>query len=162
MTHDMTWRSNPRLLVFFLILAALPLGGLALYPRLPQIAGGLVIGLCLFIDYRLFRFARPYLKTRIITNETAATICLPNQEEVFLWAEVTLSGKCVFERGRPFIFLYHLERDRIITIPYEYTDMPGLEKALSEKAPYEVFRLSSVEDLRQILHDRYHPGTDKT
>jgi hypothetical protein len=159
MTHNITWRSNPRLLIFFLLLVALPLGGIAFYPHLPQLAGGLVIGLCLFVDYRLFRFAQPYLKTNIITDETAATIHLPNQEEVFPWAEITLSGKCIFERGRPFVFLYHRGRDRVITIPYEYTDMPGLEKTLSEKTPYEVFRLASVIELRQTLHDRYHSDT---
>jgi hypothetical protein len=153
----MTLRSNPRLLVFFLILGALPLGALALYPRLPQLAGGLVLGLCLFIDYKLFRFARPYLKTKIVTDETALTVYLPNQEESFPWAEITLSGKCVFAGGgRPFLFLYHLGRDRIITIPREYADMPVLEKTLAEKTPYEVLQLSSAQELRQTLHDRYH------
>ncbi|MDR1625969.1 MAG: hypothetical protein LBT33_05455 [Spirochaetia bacterium] len=160
MTHTITWRSNPRLLLFYFLLAALPLGGLAFYPHLSQVMGGIVLAASFFIDYRLFRFARPYLKTKIVTGETDAVIHLPNQEEIFPWTEITLSGKCLLERGRPFIFLYHRGKDRVITIPYEYTDMPGLEKTLSEKTPYEVFQLSSAMDLRQILHDRY--ASDKT
>jgi hypothetical protein len=154
----MTLRSNPRLLIFYLILAALPLGGLSLYSRLPQLVGGLVIGVCIFIDYGLFRFARPFLRTKVTTTETTVSVQLPNQEEVFAWEEVTLSGKCLIEGrgGRSFIFLYNLERDRILTVPYEYTDMPGLEKTLSERTPYEVFQLSSAMELQRIIQERYH------
>jgi hypothetical protein len=152
----MTLRSNPRLLIFFLILAALPLGALALYPRLPQFVGAAVLGLSLFIDFKIFCFAQPYIKTRIVTDESAITIYLAKEEEIFAWTEVALAGKCIFKNGRPFIFLYHLGKDKIITIPYEYTGMRNLEKTVSEKVPYEILELSSSMELRQLLHDRYH------
>jgi hypothetical protein len=162
MTHDMTLRSNPRLLLFYCILAALPLGAIMLYPRLPQFMGAGLLALSFFIDYKLFRFAQPYLKTKVVTDESAVTIFLAGQEESFSWTEITLCGKCVpqVKGGRPFVFVYHLGKDRIITIPYEYSDMRGLESTLAEKAPYEVFPLSSGMDIRQILHDRYHADKD--
>ena len=156
----MTLKSNPRLLVFYFILAAIPLGAFMLYPRVSQIVGSLLIGISFFIDYKLFRFAQPYLKTKIITGESGVTVFLAGQEENFPWPEITLSGKFHFQKtGKPSMFLYHLERDRIITIPYEYRDMNSLEQALMEKAPFEVFPPGT--DIRQIIVERYHSGRNK-
>jgi hypothetical protein len=153
----MTFRSNPRILIFYSILVALPLGALALYQRVPQIAGGLILAASLFVDYKLLRFAQPYLKTKIITAEPNIRVYLAGKEETFAWEEVTLSGKCEF-RGRPFVFLYHLGRDRIITIPYEYSDMSNLEKTLMEKTPYEIF--PPGVDIRRVIYERYHTHTE--
>jgi hypothetical protein len=155
----MTFRSNPRLFIFYVILAALPLGALALYPRVSQVAGGLILGVSLFVDYRLFRFAQPYLKTKIVTGEADIRVYLAGGEEVFPWEEITLSGKCGF-KGKTFVFLYHKGKDRIITIPYEYSAMPDLEKTLAEKTSYEVF--PSDADIRRIIYDRYHTNTENS
>jgi hypothetical protein len=156
----MSVRSNPRLLIFYFILAGLPAVSLFLYARLPQLAGAAVLGLSFFLDYKLFRSARPYLKTKIVTEESSVTIFLAGQEATFPWTEVALSGKCNQTGGKPFLFLYHLKEDKIITVPYEYTDMPGLENTLAERTHYEVFQLLPGMDVRKILHDRFHPDQD--
>jgi hypothetical protein len=126
--------------------------------------GGLVLALSFFIDYRLFRFAWPYLKTKVVTDESAITIFLAGGQEAFPWPEVTLSGKCVPQAkgGKPFVFVYNQGKDRIIVIPYEYSGMRDLENTLAEKTSYEVFRLSPGQDIRQILHDRYHADKDSS
>ena|GEM_PF-1339101 len=158
MTHSMTLRSNPRLLIFYSILALLPIGALALYPRFPPIAGGLILGASLFLDFKLFGFARPYLNTRIITAEDSITVFLAGSEEVFPWKEINLSGKCAL-RGKPFLFFYHLGKDRIITIPREYTDMRELEKTLEENTPFEAF--APGVDIQEVIYERFHAGKEK-
>ena len=160
MTHDMNLRSNPRLFIFYFILVGIPLGAFMLYPQLPPLAGSLVIGASLFVDYKLFRFAQPYIKTKIVTGDEAVTVFLAGQEESFPWREITLSGKFYFQKAaKPFIFLYHLGKDRIITIPYEYRDMNILEQTLMEKTPFEVFPPGI--DIRGVIIERYHSGKDR-
>jgi len=132
-----------------------------LYPRLSPIIGSVVIGVSVFIDYKLYRFAQPYLKTKIVTDESGVTVFLAGQEETFPWEEIVFSGKIFVQKsGKPFIFLYHLGKDRVITIPYEYTNMKSLEQTLTEKTPFET--IPPGVDLRKIIIERYHSNKDKT
>ena len=154
----MTLRSNPRLIVFYSILVLLPLGALMLYPRFHPIVGGLVLGASLFIDFKLVGFARPYLKTKIITDDASITVFLSREEETLSWKEITLSGKCTLRR-KYFLFLYHLGKDRIITIPYEYTSMKDLERTLKENTLFEAF--PPEVDIRSVIYERYHAGKEE-
>ena len=162
MIHKITFGSNPRLLLFYAILAALPFGGIMLYSNMPGIPGAIGMALSFFLAYKLFRFAHPFIKTHVITTDSDITVALAKQEIVFPWSEITLSGKCIPKKGRTFIFLYHLGEDRIVTIPYEYTNMAAMESALAEKTTFETFQVSLPMDIREILHDRYHSDKEES
>ena len=152
----MTIASNPRLLVFFTVLAALPLAGLSAFSYLPPIGGGAALGIGLFLSYRLYRFALPYLATKITTEESGLTLSLPGEGDVTIpWTEVSLSGRCTQTRGKPFLFVYHAGRDKLIAIPYEYSGMKGLESDLSEKTPFEAFHFLPGMNLRKVLEERF-------
>jgi hypothetical protein len=162
MIHRMTLTSNPRLLIFFTILIGLPLSGAASFSYFPTAvaAGALAIGG--FLSYRLYRFALPYLGTKIETRENDILFSLPGEGDVsFPWKKVSLSGRCTAYRGRPFVFVYHAGRDKLITIPYEYTDMKGLESALEEKSPFEIFHFEPGMTLRGILKERFPQNGEK-
>ena len=154
----MTIRSNPRLLIFYGILLLLPFGALMLYQNFHPLVGGLLLGASIFIDYKLYGFAKPYISTRVTTSDDYITVYLVRTEETFSWEEITLCGKWTF-RGKPILFIYNLEKDRIITVPYEYTNMKDLEKTLKEKTAFEIF--SSEVDIRQVIYERFHAGKEK-
>jgi len=142
-------------LIFYTILAAIPLAALALFQNLPPIVGPLVLGGSFFAVYKLYKYAQPYLNTKIITDDEGITVFLAGQEERFSWNEVSLSGKFYFQKtGKPFLFLYNLGKDRIITIPHEYKDMAQLEKVFIEKTPYEI--IPPGIDIREVIVDRFH------
>ncbi len=156
MTHRMTVTSNPRLLIFYSLLGAFPLSGLYAFSRIPPLAGAAALAVGAFLSYRLYRFAMPYLGTKIVTGEDGITFTLPGEGDlVFPWNEVSLTGKCTAARGKPFVFAYHAGRDRLISIPYEYTDMKGLESELAEKAPFETFHFLPGMSLRAVLRERF-------
>ena len=156
MIHRMTPASNPRLFLFYTLLVAFPAAGLSAFSYLPPLAGAAAFAVGAFFSYRLYRFAVPYLGTRITTDEAGVTFTLPGEGDVtFPWKEVSLSGKCTSARGKPFVFAYHAGRDRLISIPYEYTDMKGLETELAEKTPFETFHFLPGMNLRGILQERF-------
>jgi hypothetical protein len=156
MIHRMTLTSNPRLIIFFTILTGLPLSGAASFNFFPPTLAAGALALGGFLSYKLYRFAQPYLGTKIETGKDAILFSLPGEGDLaFPWKEVSLSGRCTAYRGRPFVFVYHAGRDKLITIPYEYTDMKGLESTLEEKSPFEIFHFEPGMTLRAILKERF-------
>lgn len=156
MIHRMTPLSNPRLFIFYSLLVSFPLAGFFVFTRLPPMPGAAALAAGAFLSYRLMRFAKPYLETKIITGEEGITFTLPGQgDETFPWEEISLSGKCTHTKGRSFIFTYNAGRDRLISIPYEYTDMAALEDELAARTPYEVFFFPPGASIRGVIQERF-------
>ncbi len=156
MVHRMTPLSNPRLFIFYGLLVSFPLAGLYVFSRLPLLPGSVALAAGAFMSYRLMRFARPYLGTKVTTSSEGLTFTLPGEGDLaFPWSEVSLSGRCTSARGKPFIFAYHAGRDRLISIPYEYTDMKTLEEELASRTPFETFHFPPGSGIRAVLQERF-------
>ncbi len=156
MVHKMTPLSNPRLLIFFTIIAALPLMGLLAFKAYSPIMGSALTGLGCWISYRLYRFASPYLKTMITTSDDGITFTLPKEGDThFPYGDIALSGRCTSERGKPFLFAYNPKRDKLITIPYEYHDMKTLQEEFERKTNFENFHFTAGRTIHDVLKERY-------
>ena len=156
MIHKMTPISNPRLFIFYSIMLGMPLLGALSFKVYPPIVAALLTGAGCFLSYRFFKFAQPFLSTRITTTEEGITFTLPKEGDVvFTWKEITLAGKCLLPNGKPFIFAYHLGRDKLITIPFEYQDMKGLQAELEKKTSFETFKFEAGRSIHDVLTERY-------
>ena len=152
----MTVISNPRLFIFFTITAALPIAGASTFANFPKLFATAATALGCYLSYRLYRFAKPFLSTQIVTSGDTAVFTLPGEGDTVLpWSEINLAGKCSTKKGQSFLFVYHKERDKLITIPYEYQNMKGLQKTLEEKTPFESFFFEQGMSLRGVLQERF-------
>jgi len=163
MVHKMTPLSNPRLLIFFAIITALPLLGLLAFKTYSSVVGAVLTGLGCWLSYRLYRFANPFLKTMITTSDEGITFTLPNEGATnFLYGDIALSGRCTSDRGKPFLFAYNPSRDKLITIPYEYEDMKGLQAELERKTSFEDFHVQQGRSINDILRERFPEVLERT
>jgi hypothetical protein len=154
----MTVLSNPRLFIFITKVVALPLAGASTFSRIPKLFATAATALGSYLTYRLYRFAKPFLATKIETTEEKAVFTLPGEGDTVLpWPKIDLAGRCSTKKGSPFLFVYSKDSDKLITIPFEYENMKMLQKTLEEKTPFETFFFEPGMSLRAVLRDRF-PG----
>jgi len=72
---------------------------------------------------------------------------------VFSWDQVTAAGYCTEERGRPFLFGYREEGDKLVTIPKEYGDFEALFATIKQRAPFQELTLSRGETIQERLKE---------
>ncbi len=152
----MTVTSNPRILILGIVVLAM-FGVAVLGFVLLSLAFGLIfLAVAVYLSYQLLKFARSHLASRIRTGDDGIAFDLPtNEHEEFAWGDITLSGSCTPTRGKPFSFVYCEGKDRLITIPREYTDFEALTAAIERQAPaFERFHLGPGVTIHEKLRER--------
>jgi hypothetical protein len=158
MIHRMTVHSNPRLLLFYVLLVGIPAAGAATFFVLPGLWAVGVLGGALFVDYQLFKFGRTYTESTIESSEDELAINIPGQDRVAIaLSELTLAGEFAIN-GTATIFLYNKANDKLYTIPNEYTGFDQMRELVRSKAPYEKVEALTMPGLKHYLKERYFPG----
>ena len=152
MKHTITLTSNPRLIILFLIVIALPAAGVLLLVFAGTLIGIIALAAAAYLDYSMLRFSRNHLNSWVETTDTELKCRMPDGEMlVFSWDQVTAAGYCTQERDRPFLFVYREEGDKLVTIPKEYGDFQTLLSAIKERTPFQELTLSRGETIQERL-----------
>jgi hypothetical protein len=128
----MTLLSNPRLAVFALVLPALLVVGIAVFPLMGPIYGILATAIAAFVDWTMLKILRRQMKTTVTVDEEGARFNLYGEDKVgFAWSEIALVGLAV-EQGRRGprarqLFFYKEEGDRLMVVPAEFERFADLE-----------------------------------
>ena len=123
MDHRMTFTSNPRIVLLFIVVVAMFAVSVAGFVSLGLRYGFIFLALALFLAYQFGKFALAHARSLITTSDEGIRFRMPTTEqESFLWEKVSCSGYCTQARGKPFLFLYNESDDRLITVPREYSD----------------------------------------
>ncbi|HUX22858.1 MAG TPA: hypothetical protein VMW69_16600 [Spirochaetia bacterium] len=152
----MTVRSNPRIILLFLIILALFVVSVLGFIFLTALYGIIFLAVALFLSFQFVRFAISHIRSHLRTDDEGISFHMPtNEEEHFDWGELTHSGFCTPAKGRPFAFVYSQERDRLITIPKEYEEFDALLGELQARVVFTNFELppdTTIQaKLREIL-----------
>jgi hypothetical protein len=152
MRHTITITSNPRMILLFLIVIALPAAAVLLLIFVGTVLGIIVLAGAAYLDYSMLRFFRNHMKSWVETSDTELKCRLPDGELlVFPWDQITAAGYCSQERDRPFLFVYRKEGDKLVTIPKEYGDFDALFSTIKGHTPFQELSLGRAETIQERL-----------
>ena len=152
MRHTITIASNPRMIILFLIVIALPAAGILLLIFAGTLPGILALAGAAYLDYLLLRFFRNHMNSWVETSDTELACRMPDGDLlVFPWDQVTVAGHCTQQRGRPFLFIYKEKADKLVTIPKEYGDFETLSSTIKQRTPFHEFSLGRGETIQDRL-----------
>jgi hypothetical protein len=145
------------MILLFLIVIALPVAGVLLLIYAGPLLGIIALAGAAYLDYTMLRFFRNHLRSWVETTESELKCRMPDGELlVFAWDRVTAAGYCAQERGRPFLFVYREDGDKLVTIPREYGHFQTLlstikERVTEQQTPFQELSLSRGETIQQRL-----------
>jgi hypothetical protein len=152
MRHTITITSNPRMIILFLVVIALPAAGILLLIFAGTLIGIIALAAAAYLDYSMLRFFRNHMKSWVETTDAELNCQMPDGELlVFSWDQVTAAGYCTQERGRPFLFVYREEGDKLITIPKEYSDFQTLYDTVKQRTDFQELSLHRGETIQERL-----------
>jgi len=152
MRHTITIASNPRMIVLFLIVVALPAAGVLLLIFAGTLVGIIALAAAAYLDYSMLRFSRNHMKSWVETTDSELKCQMPDGELlVFSWDQVTAAGYCTQERSRPFLFVYREEGDKLVTIPREYGDFRVLYDTVEQRTDFQQLSLARGETIQERL-----------
>jgi hypothetical protein len=162
MRHTITISSNPRMIILFLIVIALPAAGILLLIFAGTLPGIIALAGAAYLDYLLLRFLRNHMNSWVETSDTELKCRMPDGDLlVFSWDQVTAAGYCTQERGRPFLFVYREAGDKLVTIPKEYGGFEALfstikQRTAEQRIDFLELSLSRGETIQQRLKQILH------
>jgi len=152
MRHRITVSSNPRMILLFLIVIALPAAGILLLIFAGTVLGIIALAAAAYLDYSMLRFFRNHMKSWVETSDSELKCRMPDGELLaFPWDQVTAAGYCRQEQGRPFLFVYRSTGDKLVTIPQEYGDFQALVSTIERHTDFQQLSLGSDETIEERL-----------
>ena len=162
MRHTITLTSNPRMILLFLIVIALPAVGVLLLIFAGTLVGIIALAAAAYLDYSLLRFFRNHMKSWVETTDSELKCQMPDGELlVFSWDQITAAGYCTQEKGRPFLFVYREEGDKLVTIPREYGDFQALYEAVEQRTDFQQLSLGRGETIQERLKQTLQIDSDE-
>jgi len=152
MRHRITLSSNPRMIILVLFMIALPAAGILLLIFAGVFLGIIALAGAAYLDYTMLRFFRNQLRSWVETTDTELKCQMPDGELLaFSWDKVTAAGYFTQERGRPFLFVYREEEDKLVTIPEEYSEFETLYSQIKKRTPFQELSLGKAETIQDRL-----------
>ena len=162
MRHTITLTSNPRMILLFLIVIALPAVGVLLLIFAGTLVGIIALAAAAYLDYSMLRFLRNHMKSWVETTDSELKCQMPDGELlVFSWDQITAAGYCIQERARPFLFVYREEGDKLVTIPREYGDFQALYEAVEQRTEFQQLSLGRGETIQERLKQTLQIDSDE-
>ncbi len=163
MTYRITLKSNPRIGILIAMALVVPVGGvISLF--FISFWGILIIALGVYIAYQILKFVNAQLSSRIVTHDEGITFYLPFDEvERFGRQDLHVVGKfqSADSTEKPHLFIYDESNDRLITIPDEYENLPGLEGELRSQTPhFRDIHLAEDETIQEYLKAEFDSADD--
>ena len=165
MVYRMTVRSNPRILVVYLLLPVIVAMGVAapfvigfFYGLVALVAAG-------FFAWSMVRLVRRQLATRVETLTEEMLFRLHGDEKILVpWEKIRFSGVALVtdKTGAPTrkdrrLFIYYEEEDRLLTLTDEFENMDGLATELRGKTDFRELVLAEGETLKDKLRELVGP-----
>ena len=126
---------------------------------------GLILGLATLgfaglFDYFFIKYMINILKSRITTSDDGIS-CTTTMGEAadFRWDDISHAGICQKEgKGKPCLFIYSSESDRLIQIPQEYGRFDDLSREIKDRTEFRELTLSGEETLEERLKGLLEEG----
>ena len=146
MIYRFQLRQNPRVILLPVIPAVLVGGSIALLVLVHPLLGLVALGISGYIAYQLLKFLRLHIKSEISTydDELVCVTSLGEKSRID-WESVSHAGFYLVDEKPELLFVYSDSEDQLLTIPFHYTQMKGLENEISEHVT-EMLELSGVQD----------------
>jgi hypothetical protein len=143
------------MIILFLVVIGLPVAGILLLIFASTFIGIVALAGAAYLDYTMLRFLRNHLKSWVETTDRELKCQMPDGDLLsFFWDQVIIAGYCTQERGRPFLFVYRQEEDKLVTIPREYGDFEALFSTIKQRTPFQELSLSKGETIQERLKER--------
>ncbi|MEW5814601.1 MAG: hypothetical protein AB1798_04280 [Spirochaetota bacterium] len=154
MVHRITLSSNPKVVVIFFILIALPVAAILAFLIVGILGGIIAVVISAYLDFQIIRFLRASLESRVETNKESICFNMGNNErQEFGWTEITHAGLCLKQGEKPQIFVYNENDDKLICIPKEFSSFDNLLETVKLQTgdKFEEFILEKGETLQDKL-----------
>jgi hypothetical protein len=148
-------RANPRILVIFVAIPALPAVGLLLLLSVNPLIGIIGIAVGGYMAWQLGKFLRSHMRSRVETGDDELRCHTTANDEIVLpWTAITHAGRCFPEKAPDYLFVYNAGDDRLLTIPKEFSGFEALAAEIRQRVAPGVFReltLTAEETLKDRL-----------
>lgn len=155
MIYKTSIRTNPKILLLFLIMAVLLAAGIVTLIILGVLPGIIILVIAVYLNYHLIKFIRLQINSYIKeTSEGIECLTTTNEKIYIPWSEISYSG--TFSHGsheKRYIFVYSDEQDQLLTIPDEYENIDKLLDSLSERFSLLQFNLDQHETIQDKLKE---------
>jgi hypothetical protein len=138
------------MLLLPVVVAGLIAAGVVAWRYAGAVVGIVVLAIGIFLDVKIVRFLARHLRSWVRTSEQGLSCRLPDGSTLhFDWGNLTRAGISRGSGGRPFVFLYDENQDRLLSIPNEYSHFADLEEEIRSRVPeqttFEEARLEKGE-----------------
>jgi hypothetical protein len=157
--YRLSFRTNPRMVLLPVVLVGLVAIGVLAWRYAGTVAGIVVLAIALYLDVQIVRFLASHLRSWVKTTAEGLSARLPDASTLdFDWKNLTHAGLCQRAGSRPFVFLYDERRDRLLSIPNEYSNFAELNEEIRRRLPsgtsFEELRLAKGEMIEDWMKSR--------
>ncbi len=161
MVYRITVRSNPRILIIYLLMPVLVALGIGAIFLLGALFGLIALGVAIFIVWSMLKLARRQLATRVETLTDEILFVMHGDEKVsFPWEKIRIAGLAVEQdaQGRMRtkerrLFVYNEEDDKMFALNDEFEGLDNLAEELKSHADFRELVLVSGETLKGKLRE---------
>ncbi len=157
-TARITLRSNPRLIIAFLLVPLSLAAGAALF-FLGLLLGLIGLAAALVFSYTLVRFLSQQLASRIETGENGIRFSLWGEEtREFPLETIRLAGTVTEPGAGKKLFVYRESEDTFISVPDEFEGFDALMREVESRTDFKEISLSPGESLKEKLKSLLEQG----
>lgn len=143
------------MVVIIAIIVLLPAAGIACFFIFPIFLAIIVTIVASYFAYHLFKYILNIIRSKIETNEESIQFVLgKNDATEMAWDEIDFAGYCTQRRGRPFLYVYQEQEDKLLTVPNEYEGFANLVDEMRKKTALEDVALSETETINDYLKEK--------
>ena len=159
--YRITVRSNPRILVIYILMPVLLAAGAGAIFLLGIIFGFIALAAAGFLVWSMLKLTRRQLATRVQTFTDEILFVMHGDEKVsFPWEKIRIAGMAVEqdEKGRMRtkerrLFIYNEEDDKMFALNDEFENLDHLAAELRTRTEFREIVLATGETLKEKLRE---------
>jgi hypothetical protein len=164
--YRITPHAQPRLLVFYAIMALIVAAGAASILLVGPLIGLIILAASLFIAWSMLKVVRRQLSMRVETLTDEILFVQHGDEKLsFPWEKIFVAGFSHETEGSGRkrravrrLFIYNEQDDRVISLTDEFECLDGLAAELREHAPFRELTLEEGQTLKERLRELVGQG----
>jgi hypothetical protein len=162
----MTLRSNPRILLVYLLMPVLLAAGMGAIFLLGPLFGFVALAAAGFLVWQMLKLTRRQLATRVETLTDEILFVMHGEEKVsFPWEKIRIAGMAVEPDGKGRmrardrrLFVYNEQDDRMFALSGEFENLDGLAVELRARTEFREIVLATGETLEAKLRELVGPA----
>ena len=159
--YRISLRSNPRLLVFYLIMPVFLAAGVGALFLLGIIFGLIALAAAAFLVWSMLKLARRELATKVETLTDEILFVMHGDEKIsFPWEKIRIAGIAVEQdaKGRMRtkerrLFIYNEQDDKMFALNDEFENLDNLASELRSRTDFREIVLVTGETLKGKLRE---------